>query len=88
MNGSPILPRLVCPQTHQPLSMADGELVDRVNAAAARGQLRYANEDTVSDQLDGGLIRGDGLLLYPIIRGIPLLTIDRAIQLDGNAAGK
>ncbi|MEX2188597.1 MAG: Trm112 family protein [Pirellulales bacterium] len=82
MNGSQILPRLICPQTHQPLSMADADMVDRVNVAVAGGQLRYADGDAVNDRLDGGLVRGDGLLLYPIIRGIPLLTVDRAIAID------
>lgn len=77
-----VLPGLVCPQTHQPLSHADAALVDRLNAAAAHGRLKFHDGETVAERLDAGLLRADAQVLYPVIRGIPHLTIDRAISLD------
>lgn len=82
MSPSSHAPRLVCPLTQQALSSADAALVERINAAIADGRARFAGGETIADRLDGGLVRDDGRLLYPIIRGIPLLTIDRAIALD------
>ena len=77
-----VMPGLVCPQTHQPLSHADAALVNRLNAAASRGRLKFQDGETVVERLDAGLLRADAQLLYPVIRGIPHLTIDQAISLD------
>jgi hypothetical protein len=61
--------------------MADERLVERLNSAIAANSLAFANGERVRGRLDGGLVRGDGTLLYPIVRGIPLLTADQAIRL-------
>lgn len=66
--------------------MADATTIGRVNAALANGGLRFANGELVADRLEGGLVREDRQVLYPIVRGIPLLTVDRAIRLDEFAA--
>jgi uncharacterized protein YbaR (Trm112 family) len=81
VRGSFALPRLVCPETHQPLTEADAEVIWRLNDAISRGALRFTGEAQVEQRLDGGLIRQDGQVLYPVIQGIPHLTMDQAIAL-------
>jgi hypothetical protein len=54
----------------------------RLNGAIGAGTLRFRGGETVQHRLDGGLVREDGAVLYPIILGIPHLTIDQAIRLE------
>lgn len=82
MTRSLALPGLVCPETHQRLVHADATLVERLNAAAARGRLKFRAGAAVAHRLDAGLLREDAQVLYPVIRGIPHLTVDQAIALD------
>jgi uncharacterized protein YbaR (Trm112 family) len=81
VRGSFALPRLVCPETHQPLTEADAVTIGRLNDAVTRGALSFTGGAQVEQRLDGGLIRQDGQVLYPVIQGIPHLTIDQAIAL-------
>jgi uncharacterized protein YbaR (Trm112 family) len=37
----------------------------------------------VKEAIDGGLIRADGKLLYPIRRNIPVMLVDEGIPLMG-----
>ena len=75
-----LLAILVCPETKQPLSAADGTLLDRVNAAVADGDLETRGGETVADEITEGLLREDGRVLYPIRQGIPIMLIDEAIE--------
>lgn len=77
-----LLDILVCPETKQPVEPAADELVERLNDAIRRGELRDRSGDTVRDALDGGLVREDGTLLYPVRDDIPVMLIDEAIPLD------
>jgi uncharacterized protein YbaR (Trm112 family) len=80
-----LLKLLVCPETRSPLSAASDELIARLNAAIARGQVKNRAERPVQKPLSGGLVRDDQALLYPIVDEIPLLLADEAIPL-GQAA--
>ncbi len=77
-----LLKLLICPEDRSPLSAASGELMARLNAAIARGQLKNRAERTLQEPLSGGLVRADQALLYPIVDEIPLLLTDEAIPLD------
>jgi uncharacterized protein len=81
VSGSFALPRLVCPETRQPLAEADATVIRRMNDAIARGALKFVGGGPVEQQLDGGFIRQDGHVVYPVIHGIPHLTTDQAIGL-------
>lgn len=72
---------LVCPETHQPLALAEADVVERLNAAAAAGKLENRGGQPVSDTLTGGLVRKDGQYLYPIYEEIPCLLIEESIAL-------
>ena len=77
-----LLDLLVCPENHTPLALADEGLIDRVNRAIARGQIVSRAGGKVETPIDGGLVRQDGQLLYPIVDDIPVLLIDEAIPLE------
>jgi uncharacterized protein YbaR (Trm112 family) len=80
-----LLKLLVCPETRSPLSAASDEMIARLNAAIAQGQLKNRADRPVEKRLSGGLVREDQAFLYPIVDEIPLLLTDEAIPL-GQAA--
>lgn len=77
-----LLDILVCPETKQPVRLAEPELVQRINDAVSRGRLENRGGETVEEPIDGGLVREDGKVLYPIREDIPVMLIDEAILLD------
>ena len=77
-----LLAILCCPETKQPVMLADSVLVDALNKAVARGGLKNKGKNPVSEQMDGGLIRTDKKILYPIREGIPVMLIEEGIPLD------
>jgi len=84
-----------CPENRTPLVLADGPLLAQLNRAIAEGRLKNRAGQTLSRSLDGGLLREDRTLLYPIVDQIPILLLDEGIFLDqlspaasnGNGAG-
>ena len=77
-----LLDILLCPEDRSPLAPADEELVARLNREIAAGRLRNRAGGKMETPLDGGLIRRDRLLLYPVVDGIPIMLIDEAIPLE------
>ena len=59
--------------------LADDVLVQRVNHAIATGRQRNRGGLPVEKPLDGGLVRSDREVLYPIVDGIPILLVAEAI---------
>jgi uncharacterized protein YbaR (Trm112 family) len=77
-----LLDILVCPETKQPLSVADAALLDRLNADIRRGGIRNRGGQAVSAPIDDGLVRKDGSVLYPVRDDIPIMLIDESIPLS------
>ncbi|MEX0856306.1 MAG: Trm112 family protein [Gemmatimonadota bacterium] len=78
-----LLEILVCPEAKTPVRLADQALIDKINLAIAEGRLTTRGGKAADEALDGGLVREDGALLYPIRDGIPVMLIDEAIPLTG-----
>jgi uncharacterized protein YbaR (Trm112 family) len=77
-----LLTILVCPETKMPLRTADEDLIARLNREAAAGRLQNRSGRKVEGPIEGGLIRQDGAVLFPILDGIPVMLIDEAIPLE------
>jgi uncharacterized protein YbaR (Trm112 family) len=76
-----LLKTLLCPENRAPLHPADEVLLGRLNVAIAAGTVKNRAGRTIQDQLQGGLIREDHSVLYPIIDDIPMLLVDEGIPL-------
>jgi uncharacterized protein YbaR (Trm112 family) len=78
-----LLAILCCPDTKLDVSLADDALIDKLNEAVSRGTLKNKAQKPVTELLDGGLIRADRKMLYPIREDIPVMLIEEGIPLDG-----
>jgi uncharacterized protein YbaR (Trm112 family) len=76
-----LLKTLVCPENRAPLYLADEALVERLNAAIAAGTIKNRAGRALQDQLQGGVVREDHAVLYPVIDDIPVLLVDEGIPL-------
>jgi uncharacterized protein YbaR (Trm112 family) len=77
-----LLDILVCPETKQPVRLADEGLLARLNAAIASGTIVNRGGKPVSGTVSEGLVREDGQVLYPVRDDIPVMLMDEAISLD------
>jgi uncharacterized protein YbaR (Trm112 family) len=72
---------LACPETKQPVSLAEPAEIERLNQLVSQGKLVNRAGEKVEKPLDGGLVREDGKILYPIIEDIPVMLIEEGIPL-------
>jgi uncharacterized protein YbaR (Trm112 family) len=77
-----LLAILCCPDTKQPVVVADDSLVQKINSAIDRGTLKNKAQQTITEKLDGGLVRADRKILYPVREDIPVMLIDEGIPLE------
>jgi uncharacterized protein len=78
-----LLAILCCPDTKQEVSLADEALIAKLNEAVSRGQLKNRANKPITEPLDGGLIRVDRKVLYPIREDIPVMLIEEGLLLEG-----
>ena len=81
-----LLEILVCPETKQPIRLADPAVVQKLNVAIAEGSVSNKGGEPVSEKIEEGLIREDNRCLYPIRDDIPIMLIDSAIPLSTDMA--
>ena len=77
-----LLAILCCPETKLDVSLADETLIGKLNDAVTRGVLKNRAQKPVTELLDGGLIRSDRKVLYPIREDIPVMLIEEGIPLE------
>jgi uncharacterized protein YbaR (Trm112 family) len=77
-----LLAILCCPETKQEVSLADATLIQKVNAAIGKGHVRNKGNQLLVGQIEGGLVREDHQILYPIREGIPVMLIEEGIPLE------
>lgn len=78
-----LLAILCCPDTRQDVSLAEEALIAKLNGAVSHGQLKNRANKLITEPLDGGLIRADRKILYPIREDIPVMLIEEGIPLEG-----
>ncbi len=76
-----LLKILCCPETHQSVAPADPSLIKELNLQIASGRVRNRAGQSVTEQIEEGLLRADGKVLYPVRSHIPVMLIDEAIPL-------
>lgn len=77
---------LVCPESKQPLRLADSALLDKVNVWIQRGGVMNQGGKAVAAPLEAGLItENNPSVIYPVRQDIPLLMSEEAISLDAIA---
>jgi uncharacterized protein YbaR (Trm112 family) len=76
-----LLEILVCPETRQPVALADASVLARLNAEIDAGRLRNRGGDKVAKRIDEGLLRQDGKVLYVVDDDIPVMLIEESIEL-------
>lgn len=76
-----LLKIMCCPETHQPIALAEPSVIEQLNQQIAAGQLKNRAGQPVKEKIDGGLVREDKKFLYPVRGNIPVMLIDEAIPL-------
>lgn len=72
---------IACPETRQPLKLADEATLARLNAAIEKGECKNVGGNVVDVALDAALVREDGKVCYPVRERIPVLLIEEGIAL-------
>lgn len=72
------------PRESHPLKIANEDLIGRLNQAIASGVVKDRGGEPVQAPIEGGLVREDGTVLYPIIDAVPVMLVDRGISLQGS----
>lgn len=80
-----LLSILCCPETKQDVSLAGDDLIASLNARIQRGEIKNKAGQAVQEPLDGGLLRADKRILYPVREDIPVMLIEEGIPLEGLA---
>lgn len=78
-----LLAILCCPETKQGLRLLDSKQIRHLNALIDKGELRNKEGHVVQEKLDGGLMREDGKIVYPIRDHIPIMLIEEGIVIEG-----
>lgn len=77
-----LLEILVCPESKQKVSLADDDLIAKLNQAVASGKLRNRAGEPVTERFDAALVREDGQVAFPVRDDIPVMLVDEGVPLD------
>jgi uncharacterized protein YbaR (Trm112 family) len=76
-----LLEILACPETKEPVALADDALVARLNEKIAKGELKNRGGEKVVDRIEAALVRHDGKIAYPVRDGIPIMLVEEGFAL-------
>jgi uncharacterized protein YbaR (Trm112 family) len=79
MLDAELLALLVCPETHQDVTLATQGEITRLNEAIRAGQVRNVAGKEVNEPLEGALIRIDRAIAYPIKENIPVMLVPEGL---------
>lgn len=77
-----LLAILCCPETKQEVCLLESAVVKRLNQRIAKGEVKSKGGQTVKEKIDGGLLRKDKTVAYPIRDQIPIMLIEEGILLE------
>ncbi len=76
-----LLAILRCPESLQPVRLADDSMVRRLQDQARQGSLQNLRGQKVAADFEALLLREDGKRAYLVRNGIPVMLIDEAVSL-------
>ena len=76
-----LLEILACPETKEPVVLAESALVEQLNARIVRGELSNRGGEKVNERIDALLVRSDRKIGYPVRDGIPIMLVEEGIEL-------
>jgi len=82
MLDSELLALLVCPETHQDVTLATPLEIARLNEAIKAGQVQTVGGANVTQPLEGALIRIDRAIAYPIRERIPVMLVPEGLLIS------
>ena len=65
------------------MTLLDAASLEILNRKIANGEVQNTGGNLVKEPLDGGLIRNDKKVTYPIRETIPIMLIEEGIPIDG-----
>ncbi len=77
-----LLAILCCPETKQDIRLLEPKLVEQLNRRIEKGELKTKAGQPVSEKIDGGLLRNDEVVVYPIRDQIPIMLIEEGILIE------
>ena len=77
-----LLAILCCPETKQEVSLLSPDSVERLNQRIEKGELNTKGGTPVKEKIDGGLLRKDETIVYPIRDQIPIMLIEEGIIIE------
>ena len=80
-----LLEILVCPEDKSPVKPISEPAVQFVNGLIRQGKIKNRAGQTVSDTIEGGLLREDKRFLYPVRSDIPVMLVDEGLLVEGMA---
>ena len=90
MIDAELLALLVCPETHQDVTLATPGELALLNEAIREGHVRTAGGNPVNQPVEAALIRVDRSIAYAIRDGIPVMLVAEGLsisQVNLNAHG-
>ena len=81
MLDAELLALLVCPETHQDVTLASPAEISQLLEAIKGGDVRTVDGREADPALEGALIRADRAVAYPIREGIPVMLIPEGLSI-------
>lgn len=82
MIAQDLLAILCCPETKQDIRLLEPNIIAQLNNRIVKGELKTQGGQSVTEKIDGGLIRNDGTVVYPIRDQIPIMLIEEGILVE------
>lgn len=82
MIAQDLLAMLCCPETKQDIRLLETSSVEQLNQRIIKGELKTKGGQPVTEKIDGGLLRKDGKVVYPIRDQIPIMLIEEGILIE------
>ncbi len=82
MIAKDLLAILCCPETKQDIRLLEPTVVEELNHRIEKGELKTKGGQSVTEKIDGGLLRNDGTVVYPIRDQIPIMLIEEGILVE------